>query len=168
MTIINRLLSDKYIWRASWLLFIVGILLPMFTFHKFLFLNDRFSLLSGVIYLLKSKEYFLFVVVFLFSIIAPMYKLYLIGVLIKNKSKDINNELKIVKRLAVVSKWSMADVFVLAIIVSTVKLGIIAGVTVHIGLYLFGTAVLLSMLLVHRQMSKYEFVPKAEKLNNAN
>ena len=56
----------------------------------------------------------------------------------------------------------MADVFVVAIIVSTVKLGIIANVTVHIGIVFFGLAVLLSMLLVHRQMSKYEFTEKGQ------
>lgn len=157
---LKGLFSDKNIWVASCLLFIAGILLPMFTFKKFFIFNDRFSLLGGIIYLFEEKEFFLFFVIFLFSIAGPIYKLYLIGILIRDRETDKIIKMKIIKRLAIVGKWSMADVFVVAVIVSTVKLGIIGGVTVHIGIVFFGLAVLLSMLLVQRQMADYEFRPK--------
>lgn len=41
----------------------------------------------------------------------------------------------------------MLDVFVVAIMLVTIKFGVIANVTVHIGLYLFTFGVLGSMLL---------------------
>ena len=44
----------------------------------------------------------------------------------------------------------MLDVFVVAILVVTVKLGAIASITVHFGIYLFTLAVLASMLLTHK------------------
>ena len=153
---------DKIIWLVSSLLFVAGVLLPMFSFNQFVVFHDRFSLFESVVYLLKEKEWFLSVALFVFSILAPAYKLYLLGILLRNKETDTRIKAQIIKKLAIISKWSMADVFVVAIIVSTVKLGIIANVTVHIGIVFFGLAVLLSMLLVHRQMSKYEFTEKGQ------
>jgi paraquat-inducible protein A len=158
----RKILSDKTIWIIACLLFLAGILLPMFTLHKFLMFNERFSLLGGIIQLLKTKEWFLFFVISMFSIAAPIYKLHIIGVLIRKNDLCENVKTKIVKQLSVISKWSMADVFVVAVIVSTVKLGIMAGVSVHIGIVVFGISVLLTMWLVQRQMSQYEFRPKTE------
>ena len=137
--------------------FIAGLLFPMFTFRKFIIFNDTFSLLSGTLYLLKEGEFFLFLVVFAFSIIGPSYKLKVVYDLINKR--DINEErrLKYIKKLVVVSKWSMADVFVIAVLVASVKLGMVASVSIHVGILFFGVSVLLSMLLVQRQMSGYEF-----------
>ncbi|MBR9867960.1 MAG: paraquat-inducible protein A [Oceanospirillales bacterium] len=162
MTIYKRIHSDKNIWIVSCICFIAGILLPMFTFSKFVFFNDTFSLLGGILHLLKEGEFFLFLVVFGFSIVGPLYKLKLIRDLISQKEKDKEVQIKLIKKLAIVGKWSMADVFVIAILVATVKLGMLASVSVHIGIVFFGIAVLLSMVLVQRQMSGYEFRPKEE------
>lgn len=47
-------------------------------------------------------------------------------------------------------RWAMLDVFVVAILIVTVKLGAIASVEVHPGLYVFGAAVLLIMIITDR------------------
>jgi paraquat-inducible protein A len=156
----QKALSDNNIWVASCLFFVAGILLPMFTFSKFIVFNDTFSLLGGIFHLLKEGEVFLFFVVFAFSIVGPTYKLKLIRELINKKDNNEERKLKSLKRLAIISKWSMADVFVIAVLVATVKLGMLASVSVHIGIVFFGVAVLLSMALVQRLMSDYEFRPK--------
>ena len=158
----KNLVLDKTIWLTTCMLFLAGIALPMFSLNQFVVFHDKFSLFESVVCLLKEKEWFLSTALFVFSILAPAYKLYLLGILLRNKETDTRIKAKIIKKLAIISKWSMADVFVVAIIVSTVKLGIIANVTVHIGIVFFGLAVLLSMLLVHRQMSKYEFKEKGQ------
>lgn len=44
-------------------------------------------------------------------------------------------------------KWSMLDVFVVALLFVSVKLGSLANVTVHEGLYWFGGAVIVIQLL---------------------
>jgi paraquat-inducible protein A len=56
----------------------------------------------------------------------------------------------------------MADVFVVAVIAATIKLGMFASVTIHSGLVVFSLAVLSSMLLIHKQMADYELKPKDE------
>lgn len=155
-------ITDRQLWFASSILFLAGILLPMFSFQKFYIFDDSFSLLGGILHLLLEGEIFLFFVLFSFSVVGPIYKLYLSLVLIVNQSIDADNRMKIVKKLALVGKWSMADVFVVAVIAATVKLGALATVQVHIGLLVFGLAVLTSMALVQKQMSAYELRPKDE------
>ena len=44
-------------------------------------------------------------------------------------------------------RWAMLDVMVVAVLIVTVKLGAIASVQVHYGLFVFGTAVVLIMLI---------------------
>ncbi|WP_421869607.1 paraquat-inducible protein A [Motiliproteus sp.] len=157
---LRQLLSNKAVWIASCICFVAGILLPMFTFRKFVIFDDTFSLLGGIIHLLKEGEIFLFLVIFAFSILGPIYKLKLIRDLIVEKHDDEATKLQSIKHLAIVGKWSMADVFIVAILVATIKLGMLASISVHIGIVFFGVSVLLSMLLVQRQMVGYEFRPK--------
>ena len=47
-------------------------------------------------------------------------------------------------------RWAMLDVMVVAILIVTVKLGTIASLQIHFGLYIFGAAVLLIMMITGR------------------
>ncbi|OQX45604.1 MAG: paraquat-inducible membrane protein A, partial [Candidatus Sedimenticola endophacoides] len=47
-------------------------------------------------------------------------------------------------------RWSMLDVFVVALLVVSVKLDAIARVQIHYGLYAFSAAVLITMLVTAR------------------
>jgi paraquat-inducible protein A len=47
-------------------------------------------------------------------------------------------------------KWSMLDVFVVAVLVVAVKLGAIADVEMRFGLYAFAASVLLTMFITSR------------------
>ena len=131
----------------------------MFSFHKFYIFNDTFSLLGSVTYLLQEGEFFLFLILFAFSIALPLYKMGLSLLLVSHAIKDPERKIKTVKQLVMVGKWSMTDVFVIAVLAATVKLGMIATIEVHAGLYVFGAGVITSMLLVHRLLSGYELKP---------
>jgi len=133
--------------------------LPMFSFHKFYIFNDTFSLLGSVTYLLQKGEFFLFLILFAFSIALPLYKMALSFLLLSNRIREEGRRIKTVKQLAMVGKWSMTDVFVIAVLAATVKLGMIATIEVHVGLYVYGAGVITSMLLVHRLLSGYELRP---------
>ncbi|NWF39844.1 paraquat-inducible protein A [Mariprofundus sp. NF] len=152
----QRNLLGFILWIISSLLLLAGMVLPMFSFHKFYIFDDTFSLFGGVIYLLEEGELFLFLILFAFSIALPIYKMVLSFLLVNNSIKEAERKLKIVNRLAIVGKWSMTDVFVIAILAATVKLGMIATIEVHTGLFVFGAGVITSMLLVHRLLAGYE------------
>ena len=47
-------------------------------------------------------------------------------------------------------RWAMLDVMVVAVLIVTVKLGAIASIQVHYGLYLFGASVLLIMIVTNK------------------
>jgi paraquat-inducible protein A len=52
----------------------------------------------------------------------------------------------------------MMDVFVIAFLVMTVKLGGIGKVDVHIGIFAFSISVVVSMILTHRIQKKIESI----------
>lgn len=47
-------------------------------------------------------------------------------------------------------RWAMLDVMVVAILIVTVKLGALASIQIHYGLYIFGFAVLLIMFITQQ------------------
>lgn len=139
----------KLAWFVVCAMLVAGAIMPMFTFSQFYIFNDTFSLASGIFYLLKEGEPLLFVVVFSFSILMPVWKMVLLYRLLHLSDRDKERYQRQLQVLSFLGKWSMLDVFVVAILVVTVKLGAIANVTVHVGIYLFTVAVLASMLLTH-------------------
>lgn len=128
----------------------------MFTMEKFIVFKDSFSLLAGLYQLLISGEVFLFLLIFVFSVAMPLYKFALSFKYVFKRLPTPGLQLRQIKRIATAGKWSMADVFVIAILASTIKVGGMAHVSVHIGFLCFGCSVLLSLILSHRMMSHYE------------
>ena len=53
-------------------------------------------------------------------------------------------------------RWAMLDVMVVAMLIVSVKLGAIASIQIHAGLYVFGGAVLLIMLITQQVVRLYE------------
>ena len=53
---------------------------------------------------------------------------------------------KILEWLGFLGKWSMLDVFVVAILIVAVKLGPLANVTPRAGVYIFSLAIILSII----------------------
>ena len=58
----------------------------------------------------------------------------------------------------------MLDVFVVAVLVVTVKLGAIASVEIHYGMYFFSAAIILTMIITARIVKLAEIVEQ----NNLN
>ena len=138
---------------------VVGAVAPMFTFTTFWIFDDRFSLVTGIYRLLEQGEPLLFLLVFTFSILMPVYKMYLLYRLIHVPGVDPRRLARYRRWLDVMGKWSMLDVFVVALLVVTVKLGAVADITIHYGLYVFAAAVIASMLLAHLVASSPQHRP---------
>ena len=131
-------------------LFGFGIVLPMITISTFIIINSSFSIISGVMELSRNGHYLLSIVVAGFSIFLPIMK---IGVLFKLLTQKETNNPKIRRYLHLMheyGRWAMLDVMVVAVLIVTVKLGAIASVKVHYGLYVFGAAVVLIMFITNR------------------
>jgi paraquat-inducible protein A len=132
------------------ILLLVGLSAPILTISQFIFIRNTFSVVSGIYELFRHGQIVLFVLITFFSVILPLLKLWvLFRVLIDRQSHP-----SVVKRYLHLmhdyGRWSMLDVLVVAMLIVMVKLGTIATVQVHYGLYVFGAAVLLIMYITSR------------------
>ncbi len=150
---------DRVFLGISIMLFCIGISLPMFTLQKFFVVNDTFSLLGGVYQLVLAKEALLASVIFGFSVVTPILKFSLSWLVLSIDEVNESKRLFAIRKLAMICKWSMADVFIIAILAATIKLGGLATVKIHIGLIFFAAYVLLSMILTHRLLRNYSLQP---------
>ncbi len=136
---------------ALTLVFLIpGLVAPIITLTKFLLIENTFSILSGTIQLLKEGQVFLFVLITGFSIIIPLLKIVVLFRLLSINKINASNLDKYLHWMHLYGKWSMLDVFVVAVLVVTVKLGAIANVEMHYGLYFFSAAVILTMIITAR------------------
>ncbi len=129
------------------LLFIAGVSLPILTITKLLVVSNEVSILTGLLQLLEEQQYLVFVVIFLFSIVLPLLKLYYLFLLSAKKAVENNVYSKYLHLMHRYGRWSMLDVFVIAILIMTVKLGALASVEIEPGMYFFTAAVLLLMII---------------------
>jgi len=133
-------------------LFVSGVFAPMMTISQLIVVSTSFSVFSGVVELFRNGQYLLFLIVTGFSILVPILKLW---VLFRLTSKYVISGASLKRLLALMheyGRWAMLDVLVVAVLIVTVKLGTIASIKIHYGLYLFGAAVLLIMLVTGRVM----------------
>ena len=136
------------------ILFIISLFLPMFTLTKLLVFNNTFSIYSGIIGLLNNGQYILFVVLFMFTIILPIIKIIGLFSILLNIPAIKNSTL--VKASIWLGKWSMLDVFAVAILLMSVKLGALANIIIHTGFYLFTISVLAMTTLTYL-IKKYTY-----------
>ncbi|EPJ43944.1 MAG: paraquat-inducible protein A [Osedax symbiont Rs2] len=139
----------KLLLLGSLAMFIAGIFTPMMTISTLIFIQSSFSVVSGLQDLLERDQYLLFVLISGLSIALPFCKILLLAWVLHNKSRGA----KLTKLIALIhdyGRWAMLDVLVVAILLVSVKLGAIASVEVHFGLYWFAAAVLLTMGVTHR------------------
>lgn len=107
------------------------------------------SIVSALEKLYQSKQYLVVFVIFLFTIVMPILKSMLMLLLLY--SRNLHFSQKTIKMLKAVGKWSMLDVFVIAIFVTyfSTKAGGSTDATLQIGVFYFVSYVLASMFLTH-------------------
>ncbi|MGH1461092.1 MAG: paraquat-inducible protein A [Neptuniibacter sp.] len=135
---------------AAFILLIIGLVSPMMTMSKFYFFESSFSVIGGVAQLFQEGKWLIAIIVALFSIIIPLIKLTFLLMLTKKSAETSNNQKHYLKLMHEYGRWAMLDVLVVAVLIVTVKLGAVASVEIHWGLYVFAAAVVLIMFLTHK------------------
>ena len=138
---------DPFVTAALTLSFVllgIGLSLPLL-YTKKMFWDSTYSVWAGVVSLWQQRERGLAVVVLFFSIVFPLFKLLALAV-IWFMPLSQQQRTRLLHWLGVLGKWSMLDVFVVAILIVLVKLGPLANVQPRAGVYVFSAAIACSML----------------------
>lgn len=105
------------------------------------------SIVSALFKLYESGQHGVALIIFLFTMIVPVLKALLKAVLLFSQSLHFSQ--KSIGILKAIGKWSMLDVFVIAILVTyfSTKSGGATDATLQIGVYFFVAYVIASMIL---------------------
>lgn len=135
-------------WLLVLLSFILGVTLPIATVEKFVFFDNRFSLLGSVVDLAtqpSGQNLFLLMIIALFTFVFPVAKIATMFLQIKHCGNNWQN--RMTRFIEAVGHFSMLDVFVIALMVLLLKLRVLVDVSIHAGFYWFTASIVLSIAL---------------------
>lgn len=134
---------------AAAVLYLPANLLPVMI-TKSLLGTQQDTILSGVIYFWVSGAYGLAALIFIASFLVPLFKLtalILLNITAQRRSAWRQLErAKLYRILEVIGRWSMLDVFVVALLAGLVRIQGFAEITAGVGIAAFGAVVVLTML----------------------
>ncbi|GAB2184516.1 paraquat-inducible protein A [Roseibium sp. LAB1] len=117
--------------------FALGLTQPLMRFERLYFLEDRPTLIEMVTSLYHEGDAVLAAIVALFSIGFPALKILLIHVAVLSGAKTRSLAL-----LSMVSKWSMLDVMLVALVLFAAKTSGLAAAAILPGLWFYAAATL--------------------------
>ncbi|MEZ5476125.1 MAG: paraquat-inducible protein A [Thiolinea sp.] len=137
---------------ASAILYIPANLLPVMSVYM-LGKGQPDTIISGAIHLLQAGQWPLALLIFVASVVVPLLKLFALGFLlisIQLKSEwRPHDRVRLFRITEYVGRWSMVDVFVVAILTGLVQFGNLARIEANAGTFSFATVVVLTMLAAH-------------------
>lgn len=134
---------------AATLLYIPANLLPVMHSTS-LGRSEDDTILSGVAYFWTSGDWGLAAVVFIASVVVPMLKLAILAFLVfaahRRSVWRPHERTRLYRLVECIGRWSMLDVFVVALTVALVQFGSFALITAGPGALAFGAVVILTMI----------------------
>jgi len=119
--------------------FALGLVLPVAVFETLFVFTERPSLIEVIDGLWQEEDYAIAFLVGLFSVVFPAAKL-----LVLHLAAYAPERLHWVERVGVLSKWSMADVLVVALAIFAAKTSGLAEAATQSGIWFYAAATLLS------------------------
>ena len=124
--------------------FVAGIFRPFTSVTKLWLFENQISVYNGLITLWQASELFLFLILFVFTVVFPFVKINAMLALWLWPGLARDDSQKLFGFVSHMGKWSMLDVFIVAILVLTVKSGGLASIRVQDGFFLFFLSVMLT------------------------
>ncbi|WP_300719297.1 paraquat-inducible protein A [Pseudomonas sp.] len=145
----NSLMRTWALLLTSAILYIPANLLPIMTINA-LGQGEPSTIMSGVVELVQHGMIPIAAVVFIASILVPTFKLVGIGLLLfsvqRHQPLSARQRIIMYRFIEFIGRWSMLDIFVIAILVAVVNFGRIASVEANFGAVAFASVVILTML----------------------
>ena len=134
---------------TSAILYIPANLLPIMTISS-LGQGSPSTIMAGVIELVQHGMIPIAAVVFIASILVPTFKLVGIALLLfsvqRRQPLSARQRIIMYRFIEFIGRWSMLDIFVIAILVAVVNFGRIASIEANLGAVAFASVVVLTML----------------------
>jgi paraquat-inducible protein A len=108
------------------------------------------TIMSGVIYFLKHGDWPLALIIFVASVLVPLLKMIALAYLLLSVQRRSplrrNQRTRLYRVTELVGRWSMVDVFVVALMAALVQVGELATIEPAAGAVAFASVVILTML----------------------
>ena len=130
---------------TSGFFYVLGLTKELFVLEQFFFVDKEVTLLNSIRMLFENDENFLGTIIFAFTIVFPIFKyLLLIFSLFLNQKEAIT---KVNRWMSVISKWSMLDVYIVALLLLNMKFDSrLVNMELKEGVVWFSLSVILIML----------------------
>lgn len=131
-----------------------GLFLPAITLGP-VFFAERMSLAGAVFGFAAAGQWFLFLITFAFTIAFPLAKVTVCLALWATAPRRRSDAaaVRLAGWLAALSRWSMVDVFIVALVVLAVDGRVFGAADVHAGVIVFAAGVLLSTWTARRTVA---------------
>ncbi len=107
------------------------------------------TILSGVMYLLLHGDWPLALIVFVASVLVPLLKIVVLLYLLLSVQRDSHlrqaQRTRLYRLVELVGRWSMVDIFVVALLAALVQVGALATIEPGLGAIAFTSVVILTM-----------------------
>ena len=144
----NSILRTWALLITASILYIPANVLPIMTVSS-LGQGSPDTIMSGVVSLMQHGMLPIAAVVFVASILVPTFKLVGIGLLLysvqRRQPLSARQRIWMYRFIEFIGRWSMLDIFVIAILVAVVNFGRIASVEANLGAVAFASVVILTM-----------------------
>jgi paraquat-inducible protein A len=145
----NSLVRTWALLITAAILYIPANMLPIMTVNS-LGQGDPSTIMSGVIQLVQHGMIPIAAVVFIASILVPTFKLVGIALLLfsvqRRQPLSARQRIVMYRFIEFIGRWSMLDIFVIAILVAVVNFGRLASIEANLGAIAFASVVILTML----------------------
>ncbi len=134
---------------AAYILYVPANVLPIMETRSLLGIQ-RDTIMSGVLFLWSTGSWLIAIVVFIASIVVPLAKLIALTVLAATAQRRSRwrplDRARLYRLVEFVGRWSMLDVYVVALLVALVQWPTVARAHAEAGAAAFGAVVVLTML----------------------
>jgi paraquat-inducible protein A len=134
---------------AALIFYIPANMLPV-TVTTYLGSSQSDTILSGVLYFMRTGSWGIALIIFVASIVVPIAKLIVLsGLLISVQGRWAwrpEDRTRLYRITELVGRWSMLDVFVVAVLVSLVRMGYLTTIEAGVGVVYFAAVVIVTMI----------------------
>jgi len=132
--------------------------------------DDPSTIMGGVIILLQFGSYAVALVVFIASVVVPLFKMMGILMILLSLRYSINisdtQRIRMFRFIEFIGRWSMLDIFVISILAALVNISGVAVITAGPAATAFGAVVVLTMLAANTFDTRLLWDYKDNSVNN--